>query len=147
MIYVDKKVIHQIKATICTQSMESGGILGFKDGVISAFYEDKNADVSYGSYQPDIVSCEKVINDEWSKSGICFCGFVHTHRTDMKPSEADILYYRTILKAMREIGYEQAVYLFIDDCNAQENNPLYAYIGHYDEQNCFSACPVTIIVK
>ena len=147
IIYVDKKVVQQIKATICTQSMESGGILGIKDGVVSVFYEDKNADVSYGSYQPDIVSCEKVINDEWSKSDVSFCGFVHTHRMDMKPSEADIQYYRTILESMRDIGYDQAVYLFIADCKAQENNFLYAYIGHYDEQNRFSACPVTIIVK
>lgn len=146
-IFVNIEVIQQIKMTICSETMEAGGILGTKDGIISSFYEDKTAEVSYGSYQPDIASCEKVINDEWNKSGILFCGFVHTHRADMKPSEADIQYYQAIFEAMNSIGYEQTIYLFIADCNAKTKERLHAYCGKYDDQNTFSVYPLLVIIK
>lgn len=125
--------------------MEAGGILGEKNGIISSFYEDTTADVSYSYYQPDIFACESVINDIWNKNQIRFCGFIHTHRTEATPSEADKLYYKSILDSI--CNTENKIFLFIAKYCYESDNLLYAYSGYYNDADQFDvfSIPIQII--
>lgn len=93
-----KTVNSQIHETLGKLKPELGGILGSKNGVITTFYFDENSQFSNNSYYPCVATLNHQIS-EWSKSGILFCGVIHSHpRGDTKLSHDDILFARKIIE-------------------------------------------------
>ncbi len=91
--------LHCIKQKFCAAPIESGGIIGSKDGVICAFcFDDDN--YHFDCYIPNV----KKLNDkiaEWANNGIRFAGIVHSHHNDCRlVSDADKCYAVEVQKSV-----------------------------------------------
>lgn len=97
MQYITLKAYCSILNTIGKQPIETGGILGEKNGIICEFYFDKNAKCDKCEYVPEINDLNKVI-EKWHEEGLLFIGIAHSHPNgfDM-PSQNDGLYAKIIL--------------------------------------------------
>lgn len=80
---------------------EDGGILGYQDGVIAAFFFDKGK--GKDSYQINVQSFSHIL-DEWENNNISFAGFIHSH-VDGKgePSIYDLIYLKKFMKMNDEL--------------------------------------------
>lgn len=97
MQYITKKVYDSILNTIGKSPIESGGILGEKDGIICEFYFDEDAKHTKSNYIPNLSKLNKVI-EEWQENGVQFIGFAHSHPNEYnKPSLGDGLYAQKLL--------------------------------------------------
>ncbi len=85
---------------------EMGGILGADaSGIVTNFYHDKSGVTTAKNYIPDVEILNGVISD-WSKIGVRFAGFVHSHSPQkISLSKPDVAYARKIKKycALEEI--------------------------------------------
>lgn len=98
MYFIDCLIYNKIIKTIGVAPIESGGIIGIKNGVICAYYFDKKAVRRKSEYYPDIKRLNKVING-WSKKNITFAGIVHSHPNSCnQPSIKDKIYAENIIK-------------------------------------------------
>ncbi len=92
---ISESVYEQIRQALI--SPEMGGILGTDDsGIVTNFYHDTGGISTKKNYIPDVKNLNEVI-DAWSKRGIKFVGFVHSHsKNKSKLSAADIDYAEKI---------------------------------------------------
>lgn len=96
-IRIEKNALEKLKKSFSGALIESGGMIGSKNGVIVDFCFDNGGDPE--KYVPNVEKLNKKIA-EWQKSGISFAGIVHSHHNDCRLlSDADINYARTILKS------------------------------------------------
>lgn len=85
---------------------EIGGIIGGKNGIITACQLDNGIASGGCSYRPDVNKLNMVI-EKWEAEGIKFYGLLHTHFFDVKTlSEGDIHYIKIIMEAMPDIVKE-----------------------------------------
>ena len=76
---------------------EDGGIIGIKDGIISAFFFNPGNEMD--GYHIDVQKFSRVV-EEWDKEDIEFVGFIHSHPFgEYEPSLKDFAYLRKFLKA------------------------------------------------
>lgn len=68
-----KNIYRQIMNTIGSIPPESGGILGEREGVLCAYYYDTGGTCNGGTYRPDIICINRVI-EKWSQKSIQFTG-------------------------------------------------------------------------
>lgn len=82
---------------------ESGGILGTHGSIVDVFHYDAGIPrLDAAEYTPDRKTLNLVLKD-WSRSGIRFCGIMHTHPPgQLTLSAHDEAYIRTIMAAMPE---------------------------------------------
>ena len=95
MFQIDELVYQEIREALTVP--EHGGILGC-DGRLNviAFYHDVTGKTTKTNYIPDVCKLNSVIN-EWSKKGIRFVGFVHSHRKNrLDLSKTDVIYAKRI---------------------------------------------------
>ena len=96
MLKVSKKVYNQI-LELFDLKQEDGGILGIKDGVISAFCFDKGDNER--AYTINVAKFSDEL-DKWDQEGIEFVGFIHSHiYGDGEPSIRDFTYVKKFLSA------------------------------------------------
>ena len=57
---------------------EEGGILGVRNGIVSAFYYDDKGICDCDSYSPAVNELNVIIA-HWAQAGIRFAGLVHSH--------------------------------------------------------------------
>lgn len=120
-IIITKKVWKEIEATIGNTKPEAGGILGRKNEKIVGYYFDKTGLFLENKYIPDVRQINRVIAT-WTKCGISFCGFIHSHPlSHTKPSYGDIEYAKKIL---RNNGLKK-IYLLIYLLGADKKILLY----------------------
>jgi proteasome lid subunit RPN8/RPN11 len=84
MIKIKAEVYNNIINTIGKSPIESGGIIGMKNGVICSYYFDGYTN-SKSEYIPNVNALNKVISD-WFNDKIEFVGIVHSH-----PNQLNIL--------------------------------------------------------
>ena len=90
------QVYQKIIDTIGQAPIESGGIIGVRDGTICAYYFDEG-NSSPTEYKPDTQKINSVIQT-WAKERIAFAGIVHSHPNGLKLlSKGDEEYARNIL--------------------------------------------------
>lgn len=129
MIYINSRVYNEIMYTIGNAPIESGGILGMKDGEICAFYFDKGASTSYDAYIPNIKVLNEVIK-RWSKRGIRFFGIVHSHANGYdKPSYNDEVYARNLLE--QNPSLRSLVFPILTNYNGEKKLSCYEYITDF----------------
>ena len=92
MQYIKRKVYDDIVHTIGKAPIESGGIIGEKDGIICEYFFDKSDVHKDCRYIPNLNKLNAIIN-AWNKRGVSFIGFVHSHPNMYnKPSTGDAEY-------------------------------------------------------
>lgn len=86
-----KSTLQEIIEALGKRPVESGGIIGCKNGCICAFIVDDSYFSQY-EYRPDVAFLNGEIQ-KWNAEGIAFCGIVHSHLYGLdKPSESDRVY-------------------------------------------------------
>lgn len=95
---LDRQIYNAIINYMVYQNVESGGILGGQNGIITHFYPDRKAMPISHAYVPHIESLSQVIS-EWLQVGIDFIGFIHSHTKNGMLSKDDIAYCQAFFKA------------------------------------------------
>lgn len=143
ILYMSEGVFADVKATVGNAPAETGGMLGMRSGVISDYYFDNTADVSFRQYSPDADACSALLNGEWYPNGIRFCGFVHSHCTDPLPSESDRQYMQRLYAALSRADAPQ-LYLLIAHAPQSQYFSLHAYRALCDDESGFRLEPVVL---
>ncbi len=99
---IKRKLLLTVIDELGNAPIESGGILGIRDGMICSYFHDGYT--AYNEYRPDVRKLNQVIL-QWSKQGIEFAGIVHSHPNGcLRLSPADFDYAKMILNNDPEIG-------------------------------------------
>jgi hypothetical protein len=137
-ILMTREIYAKIENTLGCLPAETGGILGTQDGsIITAYYFDESAHVGSNHYSPNIVNCERVINEIWHKQKIHFCGFIHSHYKILKVSHKDVEYLQRIYAHLVETKslYCNDLYMVITSAgNSEQPFELNAYSAR--QLNC-----------
>ena len=103
-------LINQIFDYFNNFSVELGGALGIKDGVISAFYGVRNTDKDRKSYSPSFDDLNAA--DAYFESlGMSFVGIIHSHPIgsfgsgSSIPSKEDIDFFRSFSETNNDFEY------------------------------------------
>lgn len=131
-----RDVFNRIKVSIGKMPPEQGGILGIRNesDVIDYFVHDKSARVGYAEYSPNVNFLNDIINNDWNKNGIDFCGFIHSHPNYSEElSNADIEYAVRIMKEF-DLAY---LYMPLVNSNADGKFRIHGYFvfrdGHVEK--------------
>lgn len=91
-----KNIFNELLETFAQSPIESGGILGEKQGIIVRFSFD-NVYTSDREYVPNVMFLNKTIQ-LWQEQGVHFAGIVHSHPNGLyMPSPDDEKYAKKIL--------------------------------------------------
>lgn len=90
-------ITRQIKETVplmfSPAPPEQGGILGMKDGVISAFVLDNSEQKTESAeYSPNTQFLNRQI-EKWADEGIEFCGILHSHPSGQTTLSGSVMEY------------------------------------------------------
>lgn len=127
---IEKGVLEEIIAEFADALPESGGILGLKHGVISAFYY-------YGgdSEKDFCISCE-VFNPviaKWAQAGISFAGIIHSHPNGIgELSKNDREYAEKILQYNPFLKY--VIFPVVTVLNGKIKINCYRYDGRWRKE-------------
>lgn len=92
------ETLRQIKSAFRNAPIESGGIIGSTDNVITAFYFDSD-NHNRDCYIPDTAKLNKTIR-KWAENGVRFAGLAHSHANDCRIlSDADKKYAVELFRA------------------------------------------------
>lgn len=101
---ITQKTYEEILEKLEATRLETGGILGEKDGTVCAFFLDNKGQGKMGEYRPNVALLNQVI-ERWAEEDVAFVGLVHTHINGLGIlSPSDIEYARLILSA-NELEY------------------------------------------
>lgn len=96
------QVLKDIEDTFLSAPIESGGIIGSRQGIVCAFYFDKG-NYNPESYTPSISKLNAKISER-AGQGIMFCGVIHSHHNDCRLfSDTDKEYALTVRKSVGDI--------------------------------------------
>ncbi len=114
-------ITRQIKETVplmfSPAPPEQGGILGMKDGVISAFVLDNSEQKTESAeYSPNTQFLNRQI-EKWADEGIEFCGILHSHPSGQTTlSGSDMEYIKELYHV--NLWLEKTYFpLIIDGCD------------------------------
>jgi len=98
---IQEQVYRQILSLISEETIETGGILGGKNNVITEFEFDKGTSLSSKKkYYPNTKRLNDCI-EKWQNRDIQFYGILHSHLQEERAlSFGDKLYIQTIMQAM-----------------------------------------------
>jgi len=99
-LWMTRRVLDDIIATVGSRPAEEGGMLGGRRsrGVITDFYFDTTADRTSVRYYPDREVVRPLLRDEWNPASIDLIGFVHSHPAGLRrPSSGDLRYAEQVL--------------------------------------------------
>ena len=94
-IYITIEVIRQIKETIGTYPIESGGIIGGSDTCITHFCFDASS--KENEYTPNVSFLNGKIK-EWADNDVSFLGIIHSHPSFSTSHSKEDLDYAIKLK-------------------------------------------------
>lgn len=95
-------VYDEMKSFFSRSPIESGGILGIKNGILCRFFADGST--SSEEYRPNICVLNRVIAGWWQE-GIAFAGIAHSHPNGvLQLSREDLSYAETIMAANPQIA-------------------------------------------
>lgn len=99
MLYkIKENIYYEILHTIGYAPIESGGILGKVNDVISYYFFDGNGQSHSSEYIPNVNKLNTIIK-EWYNKGILFAGIVHSHPNGYYyPSRGDLLYVKNLME-------------------------------------------------
>lgn len=103
MLEITNSVLNSIIRDTENCTVEQGFILGCTSRLDRIDVCEQITAVQAGLYfySPDTKNATKVVGS-WSENDICFCGFIHSHRTNKKEfSEADIQFAERLLASFR----------------------------------------------
>ena len=101
---ITQKTYEEILTKLEATRLETGGILGEKDGIVCAFFLDSEGQGKMGEYRPNIAVLNQVI-ERWAEEDVCFVGLAHTHINGLGIlSPSDVEYARLIL-SVNELEY------------------------------------------
>ena len=96
---IAKETYNEILTKLQLNTLETGGILGEKDGVVCRFFLDTDGESTLGEYRPNVTLLNQVI-ERWAQEEVSFIGLVHTHINGLGIlSPSDIEYVRLIVSA------------------------------------------------
>ena len=95
-----RSVFESIRRELGRRVPEAGGMLGTADGErITDFHFDHSARTSGGTYSPDSILLNRLLDHEWNPADIRLVGFVHSHPAGFgRPSAGDEAYAARILE-------------------------------------------------
>ena len=94
---IKKRAYRKILRTLNATPIETGGILGIRNGVICAFSYDAGIPNDECSYIPNTERLNRILK-RWCKRGVAFGGMVHSHPCGVTAlSCADIAYANSLL--------------------------------------------------
>lgn len=99
MYYIDilESVYRELAFSLYSKDCEKGGIIGVVDGIVMKFAADNfPIEASTKLYKPNIIKLNEII-DDWSRKGIIFVGFVHSHLKGNSLSEQDVIFARNYM--------------------------------------------------
>ena len=101
---IEKRIYQEILTKLDATHLETGGIIGEKDGVVCRFFLDIQGQGKQGEYRPNVCVLNQAI-EEWADERVTFVGLVHTHINGLGIlSPSDIEYARAIL-SVNELDY------------------------------------------
>lgn len=96
------RTLKEIENAFIRAPIESGGIIGSREGIVCAFYFDEG-DYHADCYIPSVIKLNAKIA-EWAERGIRFCGVIHSHHNDCRYiSETDKEYALAVRKSVGNI--------------------------------------------
>ena len=101
-----RDVYDAIRREIGNRHPEQGGMLGGDrdEGIIRSFHFDDSARRTGGTYTPDHVFLNRLLDEDWNPKGIRLMGFVHSHPGRFRHlSGGDRDYARRILLAVKDL--------------------------------------------
>lgn len=105
-LQMTQEVYDAIRIEIGNRRPEQGGMLGGDrdEGVIRCFHFDDSARRTGGTYTPDHVFLNRLLDEDWNPKGIRLMGFVHSHPGYFRSlSSGDRDYARRILLAIKDL--------------------------------------------
>ena len=140
ILKIRKDVYNAISHQVGSGEAEDGGICGAdNDNIISAFVFDAGTSACPGKYSPDVKHLNQVLK-EWSKTGIRFCAFVHSHPMGSADlSVPDIQYAERILTCF---DYLERLYLLLVIYESKASKRLMCYCI-----NKFGKDPETVVLQ
>lgn len=109
-LHINQDVIECIRATIGSDTLEQGGIIGGFENNITHYYWDKSAKCTCKEYTPSLEDLNKQI-ELWADKSVEFLGIVHSHpRGYNQLSPSDICMANQILKNAPDLS---EIYLLI----------------------------------
>lgn len=131
-MYISKRTLKEILDSIGSHSIESGGIIGYKNDNICSFIFDDSFTSQY-EYRPNVEYLNNEI-EKWNAGDISFCGIVHSHLYGFNfPSESDRLYAQKLFTYGTNIT---KLFFPIVTLNAI-NEPNIDFYQYVDETNSF----------
>lgn len=103
MLIITEQVLNSIIEDTKSCLFEQGFILGCTSRLdrIDVCMQIPAVQAGLYFYSPDTKAAEKTIH-RWAEKDICFCGFIHSHRTDKREfSEADVRFAEKLLTSYR----------------------------------------------
>ena len=103
MLTITANVLECIKNSVKHSSVEQGFALGCASCLerIDVCEQIHAVQAGLYFYSPNTKEATKIVK-EWAQQKICFCGFIHSHRTDKSDfSEADLLFAEKLLSSFR----------------------------------------------
>lgn len=103
MLTITENVLESIKNSVKHSSVEQGFALGCASRLdrIDVCKQISAVQAGLYFYSPDTRMATETIR-RWAEQEICFCGFIHSHRTDKSDfSEADLLFAEKLLSSFR----------------------------------------------
>ena len=136
MMKIKQSVYNEIMQGIGTLPPEAGGMLGIKEGVICAFFEDRHSR-HRTAYLPDIATLNRQIA-AWAANGIDFIGIVHSHPGDAPfLSGADMQYAERIFAANPQMNC--IAFPLVTNVGSKAQLTNYVFDGRWQE------CPFTVV--
>jgi len=94
-----RQVYEAIRHSVGRQPAEHGGLLGGRNGVVTAFHFDRTAHRTGATYSPDAEALNELLTWDWNPRNLRLLGFVHSHPPGVRhPSGGDLGYARRILE-------------------------------------------------
>ena len=137
---ITEDVFLKLVYTSSNSPLESGGILGGKDQIITHCAFDASGQ-GYGTYTPNVRFLNRLIQ-EWSAEGISFYGLFHSHfPSNDDLSCGDVRYITTIMEAAEK--HTACLYFPI----VIPNSHITVYRAYKDSRGVHIVCDEINIIK
>lgn len=127
---IEKSIYEEIVTAFTNAPIESGGILGRKNDILCKFFFDGGDSATEYHIRTEVLN---PVIAEWAKSGVVFCGIIHSHPNGSGcPSKADKAYAEKILLSSPYLQY--VVFPIVTFLNGKMKIFCHRYEGRWSEE-------------